>query len=126
MFRAVLVAAAVALCSLPAAAMEIVEITKGPNARWAVGDRSQPVTTSDGRLGIVLTVKKSPNAGQSYYVLSFETKTDQPVNFSARVAERPMQRTHFGARAEPARPYQWGEHLPADLPTVYVMYRASK
>lgn len=126
MLRAALAATALALSSLPVAAMEILQLTKGPNARWTVGDRSPPVVTSDGRLGLVLTVQKSPNNGQSYYVISFETKTGLPVNFSARVADRPMQRTHFAARAEPARPYQWGEHLPAELGTVYVMYRASK
>ena len=125
MFRAALAALALVL-SMPVAAMEILQLTKGPNARWSVGDKSQPVVTSDGRLGVVLTVQKSPNAGQSYYVLSFESKTDQPVNFSARVSDRPMQRTHFAARAEPARPYQWGEHLPVELDTVYVMYRGSK
>ena len=125
MFRVALAATALAL-SLPAAAMEVLQLTKGPNERWTVGDKSRPVVTSDGRLGVVLTVQKSPNAGQSYYVISFESKTDQPVNFSARVSDRPMQRTHFAARAEPARPYQWGEHLPADIGTVYVMYGASK
>lgn len=125
MFRAALVAMALAL-SVPAAAMEILQITKGPDARWTVGDKSKPVVTSDGRLAVLLTVQKSPNSSQSYYVLSFESRTGEPVNFSARVADRPMQRTHFAARAEPARPYQWGEHLPAELGTVYVMYRASK
>ena len=125
MFRAALAAMALTL-SMPTAAMEVLQLTKGPNARWTVGDKSQPVVTGDGRLGVVLTVQKSPNAGQSYYVISFESKTDQPVNFSARVSDRPMQRTHFAARAEPARPYQWGEHLPAEIGTVYVMYRASK
>jgi hypothetical protein len=125
MFRAALAAMALAL-SMPAAAMEVLQLTKGPNARWTVGDKSQPVVTGDGRLAVVLTVQKSPNNGQSYYVISFESKTGQPVNFSARVADRPMQRTHFAARAEPARPYQWGEHLPAEIGTVYVMYRASK
>jgi hypothetical protein len=125
MFRAALAAMALTL-SMPAAAMEVLQLTKGPNARWTVGDKSQPVITSDGRLGVALTVQKSPNNGQSYYVVSFESKTDQPVNFSARVSDRPMQRTHFAARAEPARPYQWGEHLPAEIGTVYVMYRASK
>ena len=125
MFRAALAALALVL-SMPVAAMEILQLTKGPNARWSVGDKSQPVVTSDGRLGVVLTVQRSPNNGQTYYVVSFETKTDQPVNFSARVSDRPTQRTHFAARAEPARPYQWGEHLPAELGTVYVMVRASK
>ena len=125
MFRVALAAMALAL-AVPAAAMEILQITKGPDARWTVGDKSQPVITGDGRLGVVLTVQRSPNTGQSYYVLSFESKTGQPVNFSARVSDRPTQRTHFAARAEPARPYQWGEHLPAGLGTVYVMYRASK
>ena len=125
MFRAALAAMALAL-SMPAAAMEVLQLTKGPNALWTVGDKSKPVITSDGRLGVVLTVQKSPNTGQSYYVVSFESKTDQPVNFSARVSDRPTQRTHFAARAEPARPYQWGEHLPAEIGTVYVMYRASK
>jgi hypothetical protein len=125
MFRAALAAMALTL-SMPATAMEVLQLTKGPNARWTVGDKSRPVVTSDGRLGVVLTVQKSPNAGQSYYVISFESKTDQPVNFSARVSDRPMQRTLFAARAEPARPYQWGEHLPAEIGTVYVMYRASK
>jgi hypothetical protein len=125
MFRAALAAMALAL-SVPVAAMEILQLTKGPNERWTVGDKSKPVVTSDGRLGVVLTVQKSPNSGQSYYVVSFESKTGQPVNFSARVADRPTQRTHFAARAEPVRPYQWGEHLPVELGTVYVMYRASK
>jgi hypothetical protein len=125
MFRVALAATALAL-SMPAAAMEVLQLTKGQHARWTVGDKSKPVLTSDGRLGVVLTVQKSPNTGQSYYVISFESKTDQPVNFSARVSDRPTQRTHFAARAEPARPYQWGEHLPAELGTVYVMYRASK
>src|SRR5512137_2586960 len=125
MFRAALAASALAL-SVPAAAMEILQLTRGPNTRWSVGDKSQRAVTSDGRLGVVLTVQKSPNNGQAYYVVSFETKTGQPVNFSARVSDRPMQRTHFAARAEPARAYQWGEHLPAELGTVYVMYRASK
>lgn len=125
MFRAALAAAALAL-SVPAAAMEVLQLTKGPNARWSVGDKSQPAVTSDGRLGVVLTVQKSPNAGQAYYVVSFETKTGLPVSFSARVSDRPMQRTHFAARAEPARPYQWGEHLPAEIGTVYVMVRPSK
>ena len=125
MFRAALPAMVLTL-SMPAVAMEVLQLTNGPNARWTVGDKSRPVVTSDGRLGVVLTVQKSPNSGQSYYVISFESKTDQPVNFSARVSDRPMQRTHFAARAEPARPYQWGEHLPAEIGTVYVMYRASK
>jgi len=125
MFRVALAAMALTL-AVPAAAMEILQITKGPDARWTVGDKSQPVITGDGRLGVVLTVQRSPNTGQSYYVLSFESKTGQPVNFSARVSDRPTQRTHFAARAEPARPYQWGEHLPVGLGTVYVMYRASK
>ena len=125
MFRAALAATALAL-SVPAAAMEVLQLTKGPNARWVVGDKSRPAVTSDGRLSVVLTVQKSPNAGQSYYVLPFESKTGQPVNFSARVADRPMQRTHFAARAEPARPYQWGERLHAETGTVYVMYRGSK
>jgi len=126
MVRAALVTLALALSSPSAVATEILQLTKGPNARWSVGDKSQPAVTSDGRLGVALTVQKSPNNGQAYYVVSFETKTGQPVNFSARVSDRPMQRTHFAARAEPARPYQWGEHLPAELGTVYVMYRASK
>jgi len=125
MFRAAFAALMLAL-AVPAVAMEVLQITKGPNERWTVGDKSKPVLTSDGRLGVVLTVQKSPHTGQSYYVISFESKTDQPVNFSARVSDRPMQRTHFAARAEPARPYQWGEHLPAEIGTVYVMYRASK
>ena len=125
MFRVALAAMALAL-AVPAAAMEILQITKGPDARWTVGDKSQPVITGDGRLGVVLTVQRSPNTGQSYYVLSFESKTGQPVNFSARVSDRPTQRTHFAARAEPARPYQWGEHLPAEIGTVYVMVRPSK
>lgn len=125
MFRAAF-AALMLVLAVPAEAMEVLQITKGPNERWAVGDKSKPVVTSDGRLAVLLTVQKSPNSGQSYYVLSFESKTGQPVNFSARVADRPMQRTHFAARAEPARPYQWGEHLPAELGTVYVMYRGSK
>jgi len=125
MFRVALAAMALAL-AVPAAAMEILQITKGPDARWTMGDKSQPVITGDGRLGVVLTVQRSPNTGQSYYVLSFESKTGQPVNFSARVSDRPTQRTHFAARAEPGRPYQWGEHLPAGLGTVYVMYRGSK
>jgi hypothetical protein len=125
MFRAAF-AALMLVLAVPAAAMEVLQITKGPNERWTVGDKSKPVVTSDGRLAVLLTVQKSPNSGQSYYVLSFESKTGQPVNFSARVADRPMQRTHFAARAEPARPYQWGEHLPAELGTVYVMYRGSK
>lgn len=125
MFRAAFAALMLAL-AVPAVAMEVLQITKGPNERWTVGDKSKPVLTSDGRLAVLLTVQKSPNTGQSYYVISFESKTDQPVNFSARVSDRPMQRTHFAARAEPARPYQWGEHLPAEIGTVYVMYRASK
>lgn len=126
MLRAVLVAVVLASSSLGAGAMEVLQLTKGPEARWAVGDRSETVVTSDGRLAVHLLVKKSPNTGQSYYVVSFETRSEQPVNFSARVADRPMQRTHFAARAEPSRPYQWGEHLPAELTTVYVMYRPSK
>ena len=126
MFRAALVAVALCLASLSVDATEVLQITKGPKAHWSVGDKSQAVTTSDGRLGVQLTVKKSPNSGQSYYVLSFETRSGDPVNFSARVSDRPPQRTHFAARAEPGRPYQWGEHLPADLGTVYVMYRPSK
>jgi hypothetical protein len=125
MYRTALAALALTL-SVPVAAMEVLELTKGPNARWSVGDKSRPAVTSDGRLGVVLTVQKSPNSGQAYYVVSFETRTDQPVNFSARVSDRPMQRTHFAARAEPARPYQWGEHLPAEIGTVYVMVRPSK
>jgi hypothetical protein len=125
MYRAALAALALTL-SMPVAAMEVLELTKGPNARWSVGDKSRPAVTSDGRLGVVLSVQKSPNNGQAYYVVSFETRTDQPVNFSARVSDRPMQRTHFAARAEPARPYQWGEHLPAEIGTVYVMVRPSK
>jgi hypothetical protein len=126
MFRAVPVAVALCLASLSVAATEILQITKGPAARWSVGDKSQTVITGDGRLGVQLTVKKSPNSGQSYYVLSFETRSGDPVNFSARVSDRPPQRTHFAARAEPGRPYQWGEHLPAGLDTVYVMVRPSK
>ena len=126
MFRAALVAVALCLASHSVAAVEVLQITKGPNARWSVGDRSQAVATSDGRLNVQLSVKKSPNDGQSYYVLSFETRSGDPVNFSARVSDRPPQRTHFAARAEPGRPYQWGEHLPADLATVYVMVRPSK
>ncbi|MGZ8982237.1 MAG: hypothetical protein ACXW2D_15945 [Burkholderiaceae bacterium] len=126
MFRAVLVAVALCLATLSVQATEILQITKGPDTRWAVGDKSQAVLTSDGRLSVQLTVKKSPTSGQSYYVLSFESRSGDPVNFSARVSDRPPQRTHFAARAEPGRPYQWGEHLPADLGTVYVMYRPSK
>ena len=126
MFRAVPVGVALCLASLSVAATEILQITKGPNARWSVGDKSQTAFTSDGRLGVQLTVKKSPNSGQSYYVLSFETRSGDPVNFSARVSDRPPQRTHFAARAEPGRRYQWGEHLPAELDTVYVIVRPSK
>lgn len=126
MFRTALVAVALCLASHSVAATEVLQITKGPNSRWAVGDRSQAVATADGRLNVQLTVKKSPNDGQSYYVLSFETRSGDPVNFSARVSDRPPQRTHFAARAEPGRPYQWGEHLPVDLPIVYVMVRLSK
>ncbi|MGB2817907.1 MAG: hypothetical protein WBA53_01010 [Burkholderiaceae bacterium] len=126
MFRAVVVFMAFCLASLSVVAAETLRITKGPKTPWAVGDRSHVVVTSDGRLGVQLTVKKSPNGGQSYYVLSFETRSGDPVNFSARVSDRPPQRTHFAARAEPGRPYQWGEHLPSDLDTVYVMYRPSK
>ena len=100
MFRAALAAMALAL-AVPAAAMEILQITKGPNERWTVGDRSKPVVTSDGRLAVLLTVQKSPNTSQSYYVLSFESKTGQPVNFSARVSDRPTQRTH--SRPAPSR-----------------------
>ena len=126
MFRAVLVAMALSLASLSVDAAEILRITKGPKSPWTVGDRSPVVVTSDGRLGVQLTVKKSPNGGQSYYVLSFETRSGDPVNFSARVSDRAPQRTHFAARAEPGRPYQWGEHLPAGVDTVYVMVRLSK
>lgn len=126
MSRAVLVAVTLSLASLSVDATEILEITKGPKMHWSVGEKSQMVFTSDGRLGVQLTVKKSPNSGQSYYVLAFESRSGDPVNFSARVSDRPPQRTHFAARAEPGRPYQWGEHLPADLGTVYVMYRPSK
>ncbi len=130
MLRVVSPAAVLLACllafSVPGRAVEVVRITKGPEARWVVGDRSRSVITSDGRLAIQLLVKKSPNVRQSYYVVSFEARNGQPVNFSARVADRPMQRTHFAARAEPSRPYQWGEHLPAELDTVYVMVRPSK
>jgi hypothetical protein len=126
MFRAVPIAVALCLASLSVDATETLQITKGSNTRWSVGDKSQTVLTSDGRLGVQLTVKKSPNSGQSYYVLSFETRSGDPVNFSARVSDRPPQRTHFAARAEPGRPYQWGEHLPAELDAVYVMVRPSK
>jgi hypothetical protein len=126
MFRAVPIAVALCLASLSVDATETLQITKGQHARWSVGDKSQTVLTSDGRLGVQLTVKKSPNSGQSYYVLSFETRSGDPVNFSARVSDRPPQRTHFAARAEPGRPYQWGEHLPAGIDTVYVMVRPSK
>jgi hypothetical protein len=70
MFRVALAATALAL-SMPAAAMEVLQLTKGQHARWTVGDKSKPVLTSDGRLGVVLTVQKSPNTGQSYYVISW-------------------------------------------------------
>jgi hypothetical protein len=126
MSRAVLVALGLCLACLSVDATEILKITKGSNTHWAVGDKSQAFITSDGRLGVQLTVMKSPNSGQSYYVLSFVSRSGDPVNFSARVSDRPPQRTHFAARAEPGRPYQWGEHLPAELDTVYVMVRASK
>jgi hypothetical protein len=126
MFRAVPIAVALCLSSLSVDATETLQITKGEHNRWSVGDKSRTVLTSDGRLGVQLTVKKSPNSGQSYYVLSFETRSGDPVNFSARVSDRPPQRTHFAARAEPGRPYQWGEHLPAELDIVYVMVRPSK
>src|SRR5512143_2015562 len=126
MFRAVLVAGALFMASLAVDAAEILRISKETKTPWTVGDKSQVVVTSDGRLGVHLTVKKSPKDRQSYYVLSFETRSGEPVNFSARVSDRPPQRTHFAARAEPGRPYQWGEHLPAGLGTVYVMVRPSK
>ena len=126
MFRAVLVAWALCLARLSVEATERRQITKGPKTHCEVGDKSQARLTSDGRLAVQLTVKKSPNNGQSYYVLSFETLSGHPVNFSARVSDRAPQRTHFAARAEPGRPYQWGEHLPAELETVYVMYRPSR
>jgi hypothetical protein len=126
MLRTVLVAAAIGLSSLSAAADELVQFTKGPKLRWAVGDKSEMVFAADGRLALQLVVKKSPGAEQAYYVVAFHTRTEAPVNFSARVADRPPQRTHFAARAEPGRPYVWGEHLPAQLETVYVMLRATK
>lgn len=126
MFRAVLLALAAVTCTAPVAATEVLQIRKAAGAKWVVGDRSSTVLTSDGRLGITLTVKESPNAGQSYYVVAFDTQTGMPVNFSARVADRPPQRTHFAARAAQARPYMWGEHLPANLDVVYVMYRPSR
>ena len=126
MFRVVLPALAALVLSAPAVATEILKISKDTGAKWAVGDRSSKVVTSDGRLGITMTVKTSPNTRQSYYVFAFETQTGMPVNFSARVADRPPQRTHFAARAEPAKPYMWGEHLPAELDAVFVMYRPSK
>lgn len=126
MFRFAVAVTVLGLTAIPAFAMEVLKIAKGAEKPWAVGDTSETVTTGDGRLGITLTVKKSPNSGQSYYVLSFETLTSMPVNFSARVSDRPLQRTHFAARAEPGRPYKWGEHLPEDLDVVYVLYRASK
>jgi hypothetical protein len=125
MFRAAVFALTAACCA-PAAGAEILQIARGDGKPWGVGDRAPTVVTGDGRLAITMTVKKSPNAGQAYYVFAFETKTDMPVNFSARASDRPPQRTHFAARAEPARPYMWGEHLPAELSVVYVMYRASR
>lgn len=126
MLRAAFLALAAFSFAAQAAAIEVLQITKGPGKPWAVGERSQTIVTGDGRLGITMTVKKSPNTGQSYYVFAFETRNDMPVNFSARVSDRPPQRTHFAARAEPARPYMWGEHLPAQLDVVYVMYRPSR
>lgn len=126
MFRIALAAAVLSVTAVSASAMEVLKIAKGPDKPWLVGDTSGTVTTGDGRLRITLTVKKSPNAGQSYYVLAFETLTAMPVNFSARVSDRPLQRTHFAARAEPGRPYKWGEHLPQELDVVYVLYRPSK
>lgn len=127
MLRAALFALTAACCAPAAAAeMEILQIVRADGKPWGVGDRAPTVVTGDGRLAITMTVKKSPNNGQAYYVFAFESRTDMPVNFSARVSDRPPQRTHFAARAEPGRPYMWGEHLPADLSIVFVMYRASK
>lgn len=126
MLRAALFALTAACCSAPAAAAEILQLARADGKPWGVGDRAPTVVTGDGRLAVTMTVKKSPNTGQAYYVFAFETRTDMPVNFSARVSDRPPQRTHFAARAEPARPYMWGEHLPAELSVVYVMVRASR
>lgn len=126
MLRAAVFALAAACCVARAAAAEILPIARADGKPWGVGDRAPTVVTADGRLAITMSVKTSPNTGQAYYVFAFESRTDMPVNFSARVSDRPPQRTHFAARAEPARPYMWGEHLPADLGVVYVMYRPSK
>jgi hypothetical protein len=126
MFRNMLFAAAFAVASVSAHAQELVRFTKGPGASWQVGDKSRPYMTEDGKLAIQMIVKKSPNNGQSYYVVGFTSRTGSPVDFGARVTDEEPSKTHFSGRAVPGKVYTWGEHLPANLNTVWVLYRPSR
>lgn len=126
MFKAALVASALLLTSFTASAYEVVRFNKGANGAWQVGDKSQMYHTDDGKVGIQMIVKKSTITGKSYYVVGFQTKNGTPVKFSARVTDKEPTKAHFTGRAEPGKVFTWGEHLPANLNAVYVLYDASR
>ena len=126
MFKNLLVAAALLLTTLTASAYEVVRFSKGSSGAWQVGDKSRMYFTEDGKVGIQMIVKKSTITGKAYYVVGFQSRTGDTVNFGARVSDREPERTHFSGRASPGKVYTWGDHLPAGLNTVYVLYRPSK
>ncbi|MFN7220979.1 MAG: hypothetical protein ACK5UX_10105 [Burkholderiales bacterium] len=103
---------------------EVVRFTKGPGTSWSVGDKSQMYMTQDGKVGIQMIVKQSQNTGRYYYVVGFQTRGG-PIKFSARVTDREPDKAHFTGRIEPGKTFTWGEHLPAGLNAVYVIYKPS-
>lgn len=103
---------------------EVVRFTKGPGTKWSVGDKSQMYMTQDGKVGIQMIVKQSSNSGKYYYVVGFQTRGG-PQKFSARVTDQEPDNAHFTGRIEPGKTYTWGEHLPAGLNAVYVLYKPS-
>jgi hypothetical protein len=126
MLRNALLCVCLVLASVAAQAQELIRFTKGPNSAWSVGDKSQLYTTSDGKLAIQMVVRSSTNSGKMYYVVGFGSRTGRTEAFGARVSDKEPSKTHFTGRAEPGKVYSWGEHLPANLNTVWVLYRPSK
>jgi hypothetical protein len=101
---------------------ETVRFTKGPGTTWTVGDKSHVYHTKDGKAGIQMLVQKSPNTGKAYYVIGYTNKTSSRLSFGSRVSEDESNKTFFTGHADVGKRFTWGEHLPANINSVYVMY----
>ena len=124
--KQIVVAAVLSVAAVAVQAAEVVRFSKGSGRAWQVGDNLQMYFTDNGKVGIQMMLKKSTLTGRVYYVVGFQTRSGQPVEFGARVSDSEPSWTHFTGRAAPGKVYTWGEHLPANLDAVYVLYDGRK